>query len=104
MTHLFKRDERLGIPVPKLNLNWEQYSYEQQQAILLQWEKIRGSIPDRIAEIETIIGQKQTKLELEENFAYACQLNHEIAGHASVINDLWLWYRTTESVTAKPHQ
>ncbi|EIT85457.1 hypothetical protein A374_09478 [Fictibacillus macauensis ZFHKF-1] len=99
----FTYDERLGIHTPDLHQSWELYSSHEQAAILSQWENIRGTIPDRILAIEQTINTKQDQLSLEEDFERSCELNWEIASHASVINDLWLWYRTAEHVTNKAH-
>ncbi|EIJ79264.1 hypothetical protein PB1_16944 [Bacillus methanolicus PB1] len=100
----FTEDKRLGIPVPDLSKDWDEYSRETQQSILFHWEKIRGRIPDRIAELESIINKKQAELSDESDFKRSCQLNSEIADLASIINDLWLWYRTDQDITQKVHQ
>ncbi|MGG0719780.1 ABC transporter C-terminal domain-containing protein [Robertmurraya massiliosenegalensis] len=104
MNKFFSQDERLGIPIPNLDLSWDDYSEEKQQSILLYWENIRGKIPDRIAELEKKINQKQAELSDEGNFERSCQLNSEIAELASIINDLWLWYRTHQDIGSKVHQ
>ena len=52
MEDYFIHDERLGIQLPKSNLDWNHLSDDVQQSILMQWESIRGSIPDRIADLE----------------------------------------------------
>jgi len=105
MEQFFLFNSRLGIPLPALRENWEDYSLEKQHAILLHWEKIRGSIPDRIAELEETINFKQAQLGDESNFLRSCELNSEIAEIASIINDLWLWYRTQQDISAdKLHQ
>lgn len=105
MEQYFLFDSRLGIPLPALKENWDKYDLETRHAILLHWEKIRGSIPDRIAELEQFINLKQAQLSDESNFIRSCELNSEIAELASVINDLWLWYRTHQDITSdKMHQ
>ncbi|QPA30367.1 hypothetical protein [Thermaerobacillus caldiproteolyticus] len=104
MEQYFIYDERLGIPLPKLEKEWEDYSEAEQHVILLQWEKIRGTIPDRIVELELIINQKQEELGEENNFARSCALNSEIAELASIINDLWIWYRMNQTVSVRIHQ
>ncbi|MEH7494846.1 hypothetical protein [Neobacillus niacini] len=103
MKEHFSYDQRLGISIPNLEMEWANYSEETQQAILFHWEKIRGSIPDRIADLEKIINQKQSQLSLESNFKISCELNSEIAELASIINDLWLWYRANQTVSEKMH-
>lgn len=104
MEEHFSFDERLGIEIPVLELHWDDYPIETQQSILFHWEKIRGRIPDRIADIEKIINKKQLQLSDENDFKLSCQLNSEIADLASVINDLWLWYRANQHVSGKMHQ
>jgi hypothetical protein len=102
-TRSFTYNERLGIQLPSLNHEWEKYDKEEQQIILLEWEKIRGSIPDRIAELETMINHKQAELGNENDFPRSCRLNTEISELASIINDLWLWYRTNQEIAKKGH-
>lgn len=99
----FRFDPRLGINIPHLVDEWEIYNKEYREKILFQWEKIRGAIPDRIAELENEINKKQNELSIESNFVKSCQLNNEIADLASVINDLWLWYRLNQDITNKSH-
>lgn len=103
MEAYFAYNERLGIQIPALSDEWEHYDKHTQQEILLYWEKIRGEIPDRIFHLERTINQKQACLEEEMNFKKSCRLNSEIAELASIINDLWIWYRTNQDVTAKMH-
>ncbi|WP_027410164.1 hypothetical protein [Anoxybacteroides tepidamans] len=104
MNDYFTYDERLGIPLPMLSKEWEEYDEKEQHDILLEWEKIRGAIPDRIAELEQIINQKQAELSDESDFARSCQLNSEIAELASIINDLWIWYRMNQTVSERIHR
>jgi hypothetical protein len=104
MSYLFKLDERLGIPLPSLTKQWDDYSKETQAVILLEWEQIRGKIPDRIQLLEKEINLKQAQLETEEDFKHSCLLNSEIAELASIINDLWIWFRAIHDVSNKVHQ
>jgi len=104
MTEHFSFDSRLGIQLPNLTKNWDHYTKEDQQNILFKWEQIRGSIPDRIAELENDINLKQALLSNENDFKRSCELNSEIAELASIINDLWLWYRANQTITEKIHQ
>ena len=105
MEQYFLFNSRLGIPLPAIKGNWDEYEVETQHAILLHWERIRGSIPDRIAELENTINLKQAQLSDESNFIRSCELNSEIAELASMINDLWLWYRTHQDISSdKMHQ
>ncbi|MFJ5715936.1 hypothetical protein [Neobacillus sp. NPDC093127] len=104
MKEHFSFDQRLGIFLPDMTEEWDDYSKDTQQEILFNWEKIRGSIPDRIFELENEINHKQAQLSDENNFARSCQLNSEIAELASIINDLWLWYRANQTISEKMHQ
>ncbi|MFD1779726.1 hypothetical protein ACFSFW_13760 [Fredinandcohnia salidurans] len=99
----FHFNDRLGILLPYLEKEWEEYTVETQQHILFHWEKIRGHIPDRIAEIETIINDKQEQLGNELDFVRSCELNNEISECASIINDLWIWYRMNQGISNKIH-
>jgi len=100
----FAYNQRLGIRELHLTKEWRTYSLEEQQEILMHWEQVRGSIPERIKVFETVINQKQNLLYEEENFNISCILNSEIAELASAINDLWLLYRMDQSVEKKAHQ
>lgn len=99
MEYEFLLDERLGIRLPFLKKEWEDYPPETQEKIMLTWERIRGNIPTRIFELEQEINDKQAQLNVEPNFQRSCELNSEIAELASVINDLWIWYRANEDVS-----
>lgn len=101
--NIFTLDERLGILIPELTQDWDEYSLIEQEHILLRWEEIRGRIPDRIKDLEKIINRTQSQLNEEGNFARSCQLNSEIAELASTINDLWIWYRAESDVSGKTH-
>ncbi|MGX1899847.1 hypothetical protein ACT3HK_00610 [Thermolongibacillus altinsuensis] len=104
MKGCFIYDERLGIRLPKLEKEWEAYSKQEQEEILLEWETIRGKIPDRIVELEKLINKKQAQLGEESDFIRSCALNSEIAELASIINDLWIWYRMNQTVSGRIHQ
>ena len=104
MEEYFSFDQRLGIQLPDIQLDWDQHSRQTQAAILFYWEQIRGTIPDRIAELEHTINQKQAQLSDESDFPRSCELNSEIADLASIINDLWIWYRANQTVSVKMHK
>lgn len=99
MNDLFVYNERLGIFIPTLIKEWDEYDKTIQQKILLQWDHIRGSIPDRIKALEVIINRKQDELSNENDFAQSCVLNSEISELASIINDLWLWFRLNQNMS-----
>lgn len=104
MKYTFIYDERLGISVPELYTDWELLSEAEQGDILLQWEQIRGTIPDQVKRLERIIIDKQNRLNVEDDFPASCRLNSEIAELASTINDLHLWFRVNQEMEAKPHR
>ncbi|MCA1065945.1 hypothetical protein QTG56_10695 [Rossellomorea sp. AcN35-11] len=99
MTTFFVYDSRLNIDLPRPSKEWHDYSPQEQEQILLHWERVRGMIPDRIQEIEEDIEGLQGKLAQEENFEESCRINGEISEKASEINDLWIWYRTSPEKT-----
>ena len=94
----FRYDDRLGIRLPELDLDWEMYTETERAEILLEWEMIRGTIPDRVKGFEELIKEKQEQLSSEENFVESCRLNAAIAELASRINDLHLWYRVNQEM------
>lgn len=104
LNEYFTYNPRLKIYLPKLDQDWSSYSLHIQNSILADWEYIRGHIPDRIAELEEDINLKQEALNDEDNFQTSCELTEEISDLASIINDLWIWYRTTQQISkAKVH-
>jgi hypothetical protein len=100
----FIYDQRLGIHLPELLFEWDSYPLRIREQVLDEWEQIRGSIPERVIQLEMIINQKQEALNREEHFPTACQLNTEIAECASIINDLHLWYRSNQEIHSRVHQ
>lgn len=103
MRYQFVYDERLGICLPELYCDWEEYTRDEQSKILLAWEEIRSTIPDRIIQLEEKINHKQAQLSEEDDFAVACQLVGEIHDLASIINDLNIWFRTQQDMETKVH-
>lgn len=99
----FVQSERLGIRLPELYREWEDYLLEEREAILYEWEHIRGSIPERIKKLEVRITGKQDRMNEEPDFVKCCELNSEIAELASRINDLHIWFRLNQELTAKRH-
>lgn len=97
----FSYDRRLGIHLPVMLKEWTMYSSEEQEVILLEWERVRGTIPDRIGEIDVEIERLQEELAQEDDFERSCIINNEISERASEINDLWLWYRTNPEKTKR---
>ncbi|MEF3302658.1 hypothetical protein [Paenibacillus sp. GYB003] len=103
MKYEFVYDERLGIELPLLHEEWNALSAEERAALLHDWERIRGRIPDRIRQLELLIVQKQNRLDVEDDFPLSCSLNTEIAELASRITDLHLWFRADQDVSVKGH-
>jgi hypothetical protein len=101
MAYQFVFNHRLGIKLPDLEMEWSDYNKITQETILDEWEKIRGHIPDRIIELEKDINLKQAALYEEADFEKSCELNSEIAELASIINDLWLWYRLNQNISTE---
>ncbi|MGN7455352.1 hypothetical protein ACTHPH_11130 [Paenibacillus pasadenensis] len=99
----FVPDARLGIDLPRLDRNWDQYDAAEQMGIVEQWELIRGRIPDVIFALERQIVLLQRELDEEEDFARSCRLNSDIAELASRINDLHIWYRVNQEIEARRH-
>lgn len=101
MRYEFVYDPRLGIKLPVLYHDWDAYSVAERAEMVAIWEEIRARIPDRIRQLEAIINEKQQQLEQEEDFAQSCRLTREIAELASTINDLNIWFRVDQDVTAE---
>ncbi|RBP03893.1 hypothetical protein [Rossellomorea aquimaris] len=100
-SEFFSYNSRLGIQLPRLSKDWTTYSSQEQEMVLLEWERVRGMIPDRIQEIEVEIERLQTELAQADHFDRSCMINGEISERASEINDLWIWYRTTPDKTQR---
>ncbi|UCZ52277.1 hypothetical protein LGQ02_15710 [Bacillus shivajii] len=99
MSVTFVYDKRLGISIPHMACEWETINKAEQEAILAEWEKSRGDIPDRVKELEDEINHLQQRLYDENDFVMSCKLNDEISELASTINDLWIWYRTGATIS-----
>lgn len=104
LRYQFTLDERLGIRLPDFPHEWEEYSHEERADILLEWEEIRATIPDRIIRVEAVIIEKTKQMAEEDDFAISCELNHDIHELASVINDLNIWFRVQQDHDTKMHQ
>jgi hypothetical protein len=101
--YIFVLDKRLGIEIPVLELDWEEYSAEDRMAILERWEHARGTIPDRVIALERQINALQPLVFEEEDFEATCRLNADIAELASRINDLHIWYRINQEIETRRH-
>ncbi|MBB3108233.1 hypothetical protein FHS18_000261 [Paenibacillus phyllosphaerae] len=103
MNRVFIFNERLGLNLPQLDANWEDYSDEEQASIVEQWEIIRGRIPDLVIRFEHQINVLQIQMNEEDDFDKTCTLNSNIADLASRINDLHIWYRINQELEGKRH-
>ncbi len=104
MERFFTYDNRLGIKIPALEREWTFYS-EKSSAGYPPNMGIHSGTDSRqkFNLLEKSINQKQAALEDETNFIRSCELNSEIGELASIINDLWIWYRTNEEISKKVH-
>jgi hypothetical protein len=103
MSYQFEFNKRLGISLPVLDKDWDQYSSNEQSQILYEWEEHRSDIPARVKQVEKIIEKKQHALNDEDNFIRSCELNSEISQLASAINDLNIWFRIQEETNTRIH-
>lgn len=99
---VFRVDERLGIEVPALEKPWAAYTREEREAILEKWERIRGTIPDRIKELEAKIETLQAQLHAADREEEIDRLWAAVCDYASRINDLNNWYRAQPDVEPDP--
>ncbi|WP_088103821.1 hypothetical protein [Halalkalibacter urbisdiaboli] len=96
----FIYNKRLGISLPQLYVNWEDLDTDSQARILAEWEIIRGQIPDKVKKVEETINHTLAALTTESDFERSCELNLEMAELASIINDLWIWFRVDPTVSS----
>lgn len=92
----FTYDVRLDIHIPALERPFEDYTLKDRLSMIEVWENIRGRIPSKVMLLERKIEQKLGEMNEEPDFEKSCRLNGEIAELASRINDLHIWYRTTQ--------
>ncbi|MFC3804151.1 hypothetical protein [Cohnella sp. GCM10012308] len=94
----FLPDSRLGIPLPRFDVPWEEMDALERAGVVERWELIRGRIPDAIMAREADIRRLLDELFDEEDFVRCCWLNEKISQAASVIHDLQIWYRTQQDL------
>ncbi|HEY8343085.1 MAG TPA: hypothetical protein VIK75_08870 [Calditerricola sp.] len=99
---VFQKDERLGIELPVLEKPWAAYTREEREAILKEWERIRGTIPSRIKALEAEIEALQARLYQTDREEEIDRLWAAVCERASRINDLNNWYRTQPDVEPDP--
>jgi len=100
----FVYDARLGIPIPRLTKDWDEFTRSEQAAILMYWEEVCGAIPDRIFAFEREIGELQRRMNEEEDFGRVIAINWDIAELASRINDLNIYFRLNRDTAVRAHQ
>ena len=94
MYDVFMYEERLGIEVPYLEKDWQDYSLNERTSILEKWELMRGRIPAQIAEFESQIESLQNDLHGEEDWDRSLSIMQQVSDYASRINDLNILFRT----------
>lgn len=102
VSYRFEYDERLGIRLPYMEVEWEELSAEERHDMILEWERIKARIPDRIMDIEREIDKKQERASQEEDWDTVCKLYEQIYALASVINDLHIWARVNQDFDTSP--
>jgi hypothetical protein len=100
VSYRFVFNERMGIAIPEMDREWPDYSHEEQVAILVEWERIKARIPDRILEFETEIEAKGQQAAIEDDWDRVCELYSEYYAIASIINDLNIWSKVEPNTTA----
>ena len=94
MDQVFNFEERLGIEIPYLDKDWQEYSLNERTSILEKWELMRGRIPAQIAFFESEIESLQEDLHQEEDWDKSLHLMQQVSDYASRINDLNILFRT----------
>lgn len=103
MNSLFRFDERLGISVPDLSLEWTQYSIADRSAVLERWEKERGDIMTRISVFEEEIAQLQEQLSEADDWDETVAIMGRMNDYASRIADLNILFRTQPDLEPSEH-
>jgi hypothetical protein len=102
VNYRFEYNDRLGIHLPYLDVEWEDLSADERNEMIARWEKIKARIPDRIMEIERLIDERQQRVSQEEDWETICMLYKEIYEYASIINDLHIWARVNQDFDPEP--
>ncbi|GGJ06693.1 hypothetical protein GCM10010885_14800 [Alicyclobacillus cellulosilyticus] len=89
----FLLDERLGIPLPNPELEFEQLTPAEQEEVIAQWERIKARIPEQILKFEAVIEDKLRQVHEREDWDEIAALFAEISDYASRINELNTWRR-----------
>lgn len=97
----FVYNDRLGIHLPVLHLDWIEYSKAEQEAMIEQWERIKSRIPDRVHELEAVINQLQLEASQEDDWDRVCSLYEELYRIASIINDLNIWEKVDQYTSSQ---
>lgn len=103
MSEHFAYDDRLGMEVPRLMREWSEYTVEERERILADWESLRGGIPAVIARFEEEINDRHERLQRVEDWDESVRLLTEVNDYASRINDLNILFRTQPDVESPEH-
>jgi hypothetical protein len=100
----FRYDDRLQIELPDFPVPFTSLSRDEQEEVLVAWEKVRARIPERILEFERIIEQTLEKIHHEEDWDVIAAHFQEISDYASRINELNTWRRIDPSLDPHHHE
>ncbi|MDQ0188654.1 hypothetical protein JI721_13330 [Alicyclobacillus cycloheptanicus] len=95
----FHFDERLGIELPDLSVPFEALPPDEQEQVLVRWEKIRARIPDQIMAFERVIQGILDQIQQEEDWDVIVNHFHQISDYASRIHELNTWQRVDQTLT-----
>ncbi|MCL6516391.1 hypothetical protein [Alicyclobacillus sp.] len=98
----FKLDPRLGIELPDFERPYEELDPREQEEILVQWERIRATIPDQIVRFERAIEDLLQEVHHEEDWDVISAHFADIADLASRIHELNTWRRVDPAVGPVP--
>ena len=87
-------DKRLGIKIPSLKKEWDDYTELEQLEIIHLWELERAKIPDKVKNMENKIENLQDLI-FDIDFDDYLKIHEQIVDLSSAINDLNIWYRTS---------
>ncbi|UOF90595.1 hypothetical protein LSG31_22530 [Fodinisporobacter ferrooxydans] len=93
MEPYFQYSQRLLIPLPELDQEWEMYTRSEQMTIIAEWERIRAQIPVRIREFEREFMDTFESLHHANDAQSIAELSEKMAELSSIINELNVWYR-----------
>lgn len=95
----FQVSEKLGIRLPAFPKPFEQMAPSEQEAIVVEWERIRAQIPDRIATFESDIRRLLDDISGTEDWDRIVRHFNDISDIASRIAELNTWKRVDPVLT-----